>query len=49
MYFDYEIINISFKVNVFLNFDLIFLEIFNFFYECKLILLKFIFFLFVEI
>lgn len=44
MYFDYEIINISFKVNVFLNFDLIFLEKFNFFYECKLKLLKFFFF-----
>lgn len=44
MYLDYETINISFKANVFLNFDLISLEIFNLFYECKLISLKFSFF-----
>lgn len=35
MYLDYEIINISFKANVFLNFDSISLEKFNPFYECK--------------
>lgn len=44
MYLDYEIINISFKANVFLNFDSIFLEKFNPFYECKLKSLKFSFF-----
>lgn len=49
MYLDYEIINISFKANVFLNFDSISLETFNPFYECKLISLKFSFFLPVEI
>lgn len=41
MYLDYEIINISFKANVFLNFDSISLETFNPFYECKLKSLKF--------
>lgn len=49
MYLDYEIINISFKANVFLNFDSISLEKFNPFYECKLKSLKFSFFLPVEI
>lgn len=44
MYLDYETINISFKANVFLNFDSISLETFNPFYECKLISLKFTFF-----
>lgn len=44
MYLDYEIINISFKANVFLNFDSISLEKFNPFYECKLKSLKFSFF-----
>lgn len=44
MYLDYEIINISFKANVFLNFDPISLEKFNPFYECKLKSLKFSFF-----
>lgn len=44
MYLDYEIINISFKANVFLNFDSISLEKFYPFYECKLKSLKFSFF-----
>lgn len=44
MYLDYEIINISFKANVFLNFDSISLETFNPFYECKLISFNFFFF-----
>lgn len=44
MYLDYEIINISFKANVFLNFDSISLEKFNPFYERKLKSLKFSFF-----
>lgn len=44
MYLDYEIINISFKANVFLNFDSISLEKFNPLYECKLKSLKFSFF-----
>lgn len=44
MYLDYEIINISFKANVFLNFDSISLEKFNPFYKCKLKSLKFSFF-----
>lgn len=49
MYLDYETINISFKANVFLNFYSISLEKFDPFYECKLISLKFTFFLPVEI
>lgn len=44
MYLDYEIINIRFKANVFLNFDSISLEKFNPFYEYKLKSLKFSFF-----
>lgn len=44
MYLDYEIINISFKANVFLNFDSISLAKFNPFYVCKLKSLMFSFF-----